>query len=302
MHRTLKYTYLKGKRVKRLDKGINAIMRLVRDKCIERLITIKQGKLSSKLSALRSRHKTSLTLDLNSVMPCDDGWNVASGKKTDLYLIRQVKDHCECHLICIECNTCLHRFICSCHDSSIKYNMCKHIHLLCKSLASRIKQVILQSNDTYLFLSCTHVPNLKNKMLKEANDENGNLVIVENSQDEFQHILTDLSSKSSTSTTLIMEKTKMKEALQELINKVDLMTSQSELDVVKKCIAPIAPTLASLNAANSIQHVSKIPHNKKIDKQRKFVSTKKKNYSKRNPYKKPTREETENIAAALLLN
>ncbi|CAG9765599.1 unnamed protein product [Ceutorhynchus assimilis] len=138
MHRTLKYTYLKGKHVKRLDKGINAIMCLVRDKCIERLITINKGKLSSKLSALRSRHKTSLTLDLNSVMPCDDGWNVASGKKTDLYLIRQVKDHCECHLICIECNTCLHRFICSCHDSSIEYNMCKHIHLLCKSLASGV--------------------------------------------------------------------------------------------------------------------------------------------------------------------
>lgn len=138
MHRTLKYTYLKGKRVKRLDKGINAIMRLVRDKCIERLITINKGKISSKLSAIRSRHKTSVALDLNLVTFCENGWNVASQSKTELYLIRQVKNHCECQLVCTHCNACLHKFICSCLDSSIKYNMCKHIHLLCRSIKSSV--------------------------------------------------------------------------------------------------------------------------------------------------------------------
>jgi regulator of sirC expression with transglutaminase-like and TPR domain len=43
MHRTLKYIYLKGKTVKRLDKAINAIMKLVRDKLYEKLIIIRKG-------------------------------------------------------------------------------------------------------------------------------------------------------------------------------------------------------------------------------------------------------------------
>lgn len=139
MHRTLKYSYLKGKHVKRLDKGINAIMRLVRDKCIDRLITINKGKISSKVSAIRLRHKTSMALDLNLITPCEKGWNVASEKKIDLYLVRQVKDYCECSLICSDCNAYSHKFLCSCHDSSIKYNMCKHIHLLCRSLRSEVQ-------------------------------------------------------------------------------------------------------------------------------------------------------------------
>lgn len=91
IHCTLKYTYLKGKHVKRLDKGINAIMRLVRDKCIERLITLNKGKISSNLSAIRLRHKTSMNLKLNLISPCENGWKVASQRNTDLYLIRQVK-------------------------------------------------------------------------------------------------------------------------------------------------------------------------------------------------------------------
>jgi hypothetical protein len=105
------------------------------------------------------------------------------------------------------------------------------------------------------------------------------LVIAENSrQDELQLILLDVSSKIRPATSLETEKKKLKEELQELINKVDLMVSQSELDVVKKCIAPINPTLASLNMPNKSiqQQKNKIPHNQKIDKQRKFVSTKRK--------------------------
>jgi hypothetical protein len=43
MHRTLKYIYLKKKTVKRLDKAINAIMKLVRDTLYEKLIIIHKG-------------------------------------------------------------------------------------------------------------------------------------------------------------------------------------------------------------------------------------------------------------------
>ena len=67
MHRTLKYIYLQGKKVRRLDKAIHAIMRFVRDKMIDRLIVLHKGKLTSKIKDLRNRHKTSLTLKVEII-------------------------------------------------------------------------------------------------------------------------------------------------------------------------------------------------------------------------------------------
>lgn len=83
MHKTLKYTYLKGKTVKRLDKGITAIMRLLRDKFIDRLIIQTKGKLSTKLNLIRSRHKNAVSQDVSLVVECENGWNVPSNKLSD---------------------------------------------------------------------------------------------------------------------------------------------------------------------------------------------------------------------------
>ncbi|KAJ8914302.1 hypothetical protein NQ315_011287 [Exocentrus adspersus] len=44
MHRTLKHCYLDGKVVKRLDKGLYAVLKLIRDKTVERLIKKTKGK------------------------------------------------------------------------------------------------------------------------------------------------------------------------------------------------------------------------------------------------------------------
>lgn len=45
MHMSIKYLYLKGKNVKRLDRSIAAIMRFIRDKLINRLIGKSQKQL-----------------------------------------------------------------------------------------------------------------------------------------------------------------------------------------------------------------------------------------------------------------
>lgn len=42
MYKTIKYIYLNGKKVERLDKGIHALMKLMRDKLFDRLITKKK--------------------------------------------------------------------------------------------------------------------------------------------------------------------------------------------------------------------------------------------------------------------
>lgn len=156
MHKTLKYTYLKGKNVKRLDKGINAIMRLLRDKFIDRLIILNKGKVSTKLSLIRSRHKNASGLDTNLVIECEKGWNVPSSNLTDLYLIQENEKLCNCKLVCIECNVCIHKFMCSCIDSSIKYNMCKHIHLVCTYLNAKtatLSAPMEQGNINKLFIT-----------------------------------------------------------------------------------------------------------------------------------------------------
>lgn len=134
MHHTIKYIYIKGKRVKRLDKAIDLIMKFVRDKFFDRSIMLHKGKITNKLKEIQRRHKTSMDLDMSLIVKNGDGWDMPSSSKSshEIYHIEELKMHCDCQLICSECKICLHRYYCSCIDSSIRWNMCKHIHLLCK--------------------------------------------------------------------------------------------------------------------------------------------------------------------------
>lgn len=130
MHKIIKYIYLKGKRVKRLDKGIAALMRFVRDKLIDQLIVMNKGKISNKLRDIRARHKNMEKLDPSLIIAAENGWEVPSNSSNELYFIQEVNDSCTCQLTCSDCNICIHRYCCTCMDSSIKFNICKHIHLL----------------------------------------------------------------------------------------------------------------------------------------------------------------------------
>lgn len=135
MHRTLKYVYLKGKKVKRLDKGLMCIMKLVRDKTFERLMILHKGKLSSKLVDIRSRHKSSILLTTGGIISTQCGWEISSSSRTEVYQLQEDTLECNCRLRCEECKSCIHRYSCSCLDFSVKWNMCKHVHLLCRYLS-----------------------------------------------------------------------------------------------------------------------------------------------------------------------
>jgi hypothetical protein len=60
-------SHFNGRKVKRLDKAITEILKFVRDKLFDRLITTNKGKLCSKLKELRVRHRTSEKLDINQI-------------------------------------------------------------------------------------------------------------------------------------------------------------------------------------------------------------------------------------------
>lgn len=170
MHRSIKYMYLKGKNVKRLDKGIAAIMRFVRDKLISRVIGKKncklllykgrklilflannKGKISSKITNLRSRHKIMEKMDPTKLIPSNEGWEVLSENCEEMYLVQKQETNCkDCQIICLDCNICIHQFQCSCVDSAIKFNMCKHIHLVARSIIKDTPILKNEGNNFYL--------------------------------------------------------------------------------------------------------------------------------------------------------
>ena len=94
-NKVLKYCYLKGKLIKRLDKTICAILHLLKDKIFDLIIKMKKGKLVKKLQVLRNRHKASMLLDAEKVLTTlDDKWQVLSSTQTEFYTVKRIK-HCK---------------------------------------------------------------------------------------------------------------------------------------------------------------------------------------------------------------
>lgn len=154
MHQTIKYLYLNGKQVKRLDKAINTLMKFIKDKLFDRLIVLNKGKVTSKIRELRKRHKTSKIMDINAIVPSEIGWEIPSSSRNEVYIVQTSKLDCDCELICTSCKACLHSYSCTCLDNSIKWNMCKHIHLVCDFLKRSGNQVNISDG---MYQLCMHL-------------------------------------------------------------------------------------------------------------------------------------------------
>lgn len=132
MHKSINFIFLKEKR---LDKGITAILKFIKDKLVDELIINPKGKVCIKLSDIELKHKHMEEMDGSTLKAYDHGWEVLSEKGCEMYLVQQQETNCNnCQLVCTECGICIHQFVCTCLDSAIKYNMCKHIHLVAKSM------------------------------------------------------------------------------------------------------------------------------------------------------------------------
>jgi len=110
MHWTLKHINLQGKKVKRIDKSLHALMRYTREKSIDRLIVLYKDKISSKVKELRKRHNTSILMSLEMVLENVDhnNWNVLSGKTSEIYEVNNLKSNCDCQINCSDCQSCIH--------------------------------------------------------------------------------------------------------------------------------------------------------------------------------------------------
>lgn len=96
--------------MKRLNKTINTLIKLIRDKIFDRLITLEKEKLSSKIRELRRRHKTSHDLDMRTIVSCEMGWEVPSSSQNGVYLVKNHKANCDCKLVCFSCEAYLHSY------------------------------------------------------------------------------------------------------------------------------------------------------------------------------------------------
>ncbi|XP_039286046.1 uncharacterized protein LOC111058654 [Nilaparvata lugens] len=139
MHRNLKQIFFKGKKLKRLDRGIQAIMRFVKEKMFDRLVATEKGELSKKLLDIKARHTTAAEISTNMTpfikQEGPGEWTILSKKNLkDLYTVSWRKDGCRCGLRCETCEICLHSYSCTCPDAAFHWNMCKHIHLIAMEL------------------------------------------------------------------------------------------------------------------------------------------------------------------------
>lgn len=75
-----------------------------------------------------------LELQDHQISEKDSHWCIMSALGKELCQIERSYSACSCDLRCVECEACIHSFLCSCPDNLIKWNMCKHIHILCQYL------------------------------------------------------------------------------------------------------------------------------------------------------------------------
>lgn len=132
-HKVLKLIYLEGKKCKRVDKCIFALMKLTRDKMFSRLQKNVKGKNSYRVELINQRHIKSKSLNNHISQTPEDSWLVNSETNSAVqYIVLKEKDIlCDiekCQLICKECKVCAHIFSCTCMDYFVKLNPCKQIH------------------------------------------------------------------------------------------------------------------------------------------------------------------------------
>ena len=131
-HRVFKYSYLKGKQNKRVDKCLINLLKYNKDKMFERIIKLTKGKMTQRLKMIQERHQHSLRIDFSTIARNEDNnWSVKSEKEGRMYSVTLVNEKCQqeqCALVCQDCNICIHTYQCTCTDFLLYCTVCKHIH------------------------------------------------------------------------------------------------------------------------------------------------------------------------------
>ena len=133
-HCVFKYTYLKGKVNKRVDKCLVNLVKYNRDKTFGRIKKLTKGKLIQKLSTIQVRHRNSLNLDFGSITQSEENsWTckLEDGKRNYAVILNSQRcDDRQCNLKFSNCNICVHTYTSYCVDFLLYSTICKHTYLV----------------------------------------------------------------------------------------------------------------------------------------------------------------------------
>ena len=322
LHRVLKHVHMQGRKVRRMDSCIHALLRLMRSKLHDRLLKVHKGKWTRHILGIRNRHRRGVACEpsLVTIVEANKVYAVRGKSADDVYLVEQndTLPHPEstCQLRCESCRICVHTFSCSCLDAGLRYTICKHVHLVisaCNPVISCVPG------------ACDVHPTAPNELpqsaaVTEASDEDGAVFF------ECVDVGTEEVATSTTVNTAALDETDA--ILQELSSQAPavLSTKWQNIEKAKQqwnaiCAemendenAEIAATVcqhlvrlkslvAALKTKPVLGEVQKPwePTNKKVTPQRYFASTKKKP-KKRKPEEtlsKPDRKQKAYLLSSL---
>lgn len=131
MHRTFRYCCREGRK-KRLDKFIFTIMKLVRDKMLDRLTNmIDKDRIELAIETINVCHNLGLEILPDNITALSEKtWLIRTETDDENYYVMLENPTCpeHCSLKCSECDICVHMYICSCIHNLINANLCQHIH------------------------------------------------------------------------------------------------------------------------------------------------------------------------------
>lgn len=268
-HKVLKHIYLEGRKIKRLDKTISAVIKIARDSLFKRLIKLTKNTPTEKNYRITTSHKLSHSVspDMISVLT-DKEWLVCSSNDpSKRYHVSFIQKSClELCLKCNICDVCIHSFKCSCTDSLIKLNICKHIHACAR-----------------LYFGCS------------SSDSKINVLGGSSSSSEVSNLL-DMCQSNITSKVHSNEKIiKKAELIIGLSNNVSL--SEENSTEIEKYLDKVI-NLLNKSDAICLETTEDVNVQKKIEKQQRLYSTKRKK-GKSHDFEKPSSSETNVIKDGL---
>ncbi|KAF4531413.1 hypothetical protein B566_EDAN009655 [Ephemera danica] len=145
-HKKLKHAYFDGKIIKRLDKSLYLLLKLLKDVSIERDIKLMKNTPSYRVRKIEKSHRESFHIphgDVEVVEP--KMWSVKSQSCEAYYIVEQLQEDCTvynngpCKIRCSICHVCVHMFKCNCVSALVGPGLCKHMHSVVRKFFMSLK-------------------------------------------------------------------------------------------------------------------------------------------------------------------
>ncbi|XP_077525913.1 uncharacterized protein LOC144137798 isoform X3 [Haemaphysalis longicornis] len=145
LHKVLEHCCQRGGESQRVDRLVPLLLRLTRNKVIDRLAKGNPNAEAHFRAETRARHEAGLQMPRENVSCAGIGqWTVRSPSNPDeCFVVACQGEPCReaCAFACPACQVCAHNTACSCPDSELRRNICPHIHAVFARTAEAVDVV-----------------------------------------------------------------------------------------------------------------------------------------------------------------